>query len=504
MQKEIGSFPLAPHVRFKLTKAGFTTLEDLKGITERQLCNEANLTYEETREVFHQLFSNSIDYAESDKEKHEDFAYQFFSAFDLSKNEKDVAAIITFSQKVDEMIGGGIHTKKLTEICGPSGIGKTQICLQLSVNVQIPESCGGVGGEAIYIDTEGSFIVERLLDIASATVEHIDLINARHEGEGQKKKLNIEDILKGIHYYRCQDYVELLAIVNILPDFLERHSKVRLVIVDSIAFPFRYGYDENFGLRTKLLNSIGQSFMRLASKYNLAVVLTNQMTTKMDEFHGSNLVPSLGENWGHVCSMRLLLLWEKDQRNVLLYKSSWKKDSKVPFKITALKQNILSFFKTVFMLTNEFMWTSLLEYKMKLVLKEAVWKNRIEAVFYIKTWIFLLQKDPDWAVNSFYLTIAFEENVLLTAMSDVAFFTPLKHGVDGYYSSHIFSFFRRGSLENCGFSEGSCSFQMHTFVSFSVDYGRFLLYVEKFTVSFFFFFLHLFTLLIVIMAQLAL
>ncbi|XP_013773850.1 DNA repair protein RAD51 homolog 3-like [Limulus polyphemus] len=337
MQKEIGSFPLAPNVRFKLTKAGFTTLEDLKGITQRELCNEANLTYEETGEVLHLLFKDSVGSAGSDKEKHEDFTHKFYSAFDMSKNEKGVAAIVTFSQKVDEMIGGGIHTKKITEICGPPGIGKTQICLQLSVNVQIPESCGGVGGEAIYIDTEGSFIVERLLDIASATVNHFYSgvqENISQEEKARRKNLILEDILKGIHYYRCQDYVELLAVVNILSDFLEQHSKVRLVIVDSIAFHFRYGFDDNLGLRTKLLNSIGQSFMRLATKYNLAVVLTNQMTTKMNEFRGGNLVPSLGENWGHVCSVRLLLLWDKKERHVLLYKSSWRKDGEVPFKIT--------------------------------------------------------------------------------------------------------------------------------------------------------------------------
>jgi len=30
-------------------------------------------------------------------------------------------------------------------------IGKTQICMQLCVNVQIPECLGGLGGQAVYI-----------------------------------------------------------------------------------------------------------------------------------------------------------------------------------------------------------------------------------------------------------------------------------------------------------------------------------------------------------------
>ena len=44
--------------------------------------------------------------------------------------------------------------------------------MQLAVDVQIPECFGGVEGEAVYIDTEGSFLAERLADIAEVTVKH--------------------------------------------------------------------------------------------------------------------------------------------------------------------------------------------------------------------------------------------------------------------------------------------------------------------------------------------
>ena len=44
--------------------------------------------------------------------------------------------------------------------------------IQLSVDVQIPECFGGIEGEAIYIDTEGSFIVDRVVDMAKAAVNH--------------------------------------------------------------------------------------------------------------------------------------------------------------------------------------------------------------------------------------------------------------------------------------------------------------------------------------------
>ena len=41
--------------------------------------------------------------------------------------------------------------------------------MQLSVNVQLPENLGGLNGQCVYIDTEGSFISKRTIEIAKAT-----------------------------------------------------------------------------------------------------------------------------------------------------------------------------------------------------------------------------------------------------------------------------------------------------------------------------------------------
>jgi len=56
--------------------------------------------------------------------------------------------------------------------------------MQLSVDVQIPVSFGGNAGQAVYIDTEGSFVVERLVDIAKATIRHCHLIAGIRQHEG--------------------------------------------------------------------------------------------------------------------------------------------------------------------------------------------------------------------------------------------------------------------------------------------------------------------------------
>lgn len=49
------------------------------------------------------------------------------SALELLKAEQLQGYIVTFCAKVDAMLGGGIPLAKITEVCGPPGVGKTQI-----------------------------------------------------------------------------------------------------------------------------------------------------------------------------------------------------------------------------------------------------------------------------------------------------------------------------------------------------------------------------------------
>ena len=77
----------------------------------------------------------------------------------------------------------------LPEIAGKAGMGKTQICLQLCATVQVstvyelrsqtlrkmggqllsqvPAELGGLGGRAVYLDTEGDFCGERMAEVQS-------------------------------------------------------------------------------------------------------------------------------------------------------------------------------------------------------------------------------------------------------------------------------------------------------------------------------------------------
>ncbi|KAI2584257.1 RAD51 paralog C, partial [Homo sapiens] len=150
------------------------------------------------------------------------------TALELLEQEHTQGFIITFCSALDDILGGGVPLMKTTEICGAPGVGKTQLCMQLAVDVQIPECFGGVAGEAVFIDTEGSFMVDRVVDLATACIQHLQLIAEKHKGEEHRKALEdftLDNILSHIYYFRCRDYTELLAQVYLLPDFLSEHSK---------------------------------------------------------------------------------------------------------------------------------------------------------------------------------------------------------------------------------------------------------------------------------------
>jgi RAD51-like protein 2 len=56
---------------------------------------------------------------------------------------------------------------------GVPGVGKTQLGMQLALDVQIPTDLGGLESSAVYIDTEGSLMPTRVEQMAVALHRHI-------------------------------------------------------------------------------------------------------------------------------------------------------------------------------------------------------------------------------------------------------------------------------------------------------------------------------------------
>eukprot|EP00128_Syssomonas_multiformis_P014588 Colp12_sorted_trinity150504_noHs@29739 len=301
------TFPFSPTIRTKLLKAGFKTAGDVLEVGPITLSQEIGVSREEAVEAIQILRTGEAEHNELEKAP---------TALALLGQLEASVAITTACAELDHMLGGGVPLRKLTELCGAPGVGKTQIGIQLAVNVQIPRECGGVEGHAVYIDSEGSFMAERAADMAAAMARHLRAVHGV-----RASSVTCEGLLKHIHCFRVHHCTEQLAVLYVLEDFLREHSKVRLIVVDSIAFHFRHDFS-NMMLRTRLLAQCALQLLRLAATYNCAVVLTNQMTTKLDgPANRSRLVPALGESWGHASTNRVLLYWNQGRRCATLFKS---------------------------------------------------------------------------------------------------------------------------------------------------------------------------------------
>jgi RAD51-like protein 2 len=160
MYRHVTSLPIPNEFKSKLVKNGVESLNELANLKPTDLIKDFGFSKNDVADLNETLNL----YQTSTKP---------LTLYDLLKEQEQRKHLhlSTLSKSFDEILGGGIPLGKITEICGVAGVGKTQICMQMCVNVQIPEKYGGLGGKAIYIDTEGSFISKRVVEIANAVID---------------------------------------------------------------------------------------------------------------------------------------------------------------------------------------------------------------------------------------------------------------------------------------------------------------------------------------------
>jgi DNA-repair protein XRCC3 len=223
----------------------------------------------------------------------------FIKAVDTLADEKKSGPLSMGCSVLDSWLRGGLLVSSLTEIAGISSAGKTQICLQLALTVQLPRNIGGLDGQAVYICTEDAFPNRRLYQLAEMFCRnHLDL--------GHSSKFYTDRIF----VTHCSTAAALEGILDHkVPNMVAQYN-VRLIVVDSIAALFRSDYDaDQIYTRSKLLLSIGMKLKTLAHRYKAVVVIVNQVTGTLSlPFQDtSSIKPSLGETWACQINTRLMV-----------------------------------------------------------------------------------------------------------------------------------------------------------------------------------------------------
>jgi DNA-repair protein XRCC3 len=210
---------------------------------------------------------------------------------------------------IDSAINGGLRAEGITEFSGESSSGKTQVVLQLLLQVQLPEEHKGLGGGAFFLSTEGDVPMRRLRQLATS-------MHKRHSSLFK----DVHSIMENIFVENVHSIEDLYKALDERLPHLLRQQNVKLVVIDSIAALFRgevTGCVEDLTQRSALLLHMGATMKRLSHQYQLPFVVVNQVN---DVFSNSNsssaafassssrqVAPAMGLSWSHCVNARIMV-----------------------------------------------------------------------------------------------------------------------------------------------------------------------------------------------------
>ncbi len=261
----------------KLKESGYDTLLSLAVSSPAELVEAGGLTEATARKAI--------------KSARDAMNMGFESGDEVLEKRKNVLKITTSSKALDNIFGGGIESGAITECYGEFSSGKSSLAHQLAVNVQLPNDKGGADGMVIWLDTESTFRPERIKQIAEA------------------KGLDPLFILKNIKVARCFNSDHQMLLAEKVEDLIKESNAIKLVIVDSLMSHFRADFSGRGQLadRQQKLNKHLHTLQKLATSYNVAVYVTNQVMARPDIFFGDPTTAVGGHIVGHNSTYRVYL-----------------------------------------------------------------------------------------------------------------------------------------------------------------------------------------------------
>ncbi|XP_078172093.1 RAS associated with diabetes protein 51 isoform X2 [Carex rostrata] len=253
-QEEIDDVQQGPIPVEQLQTSGIAAV-DVKKLKDAGLCTVEAVAYSPRKEL---LQIKGISDAKVDKiieAASKLVPLGFTSASQLHAQRLEIIQITSGSRELDKILEGGIETGSITELYGEFRSGKTQLCHTLCVTCQLPLDQGGGEGKALYIDAEGTFRPQRLLQIA---------------------------------------------------------DRFALMIVDSATALYRTDFSGRGELSARQMHlaKFLRSLQKLADEFGVAVVITNQVVSQVDGsamFAGPQVKPIGGNIMAHASTTRLAL-----------------------------------------------------------------------------------------------------------------------------------------------------------------------------------------------------
>jgi len=296
----------------KLKAAGICTVKGIQMVTKKKLCNIKGLSEAKVDKMKEAVIK--VCGANSG----------FRTALQQSLSRKNIFRISTGSNELNKLLGGGLESMAITEVFGEFRTGKTQLSHTLCVTTQLPGEGGFTGGKIIYIDTENTFRPDRLRPVAD------------------RYNLDQDAVLDNVLYaraYTSEQQMELLDFV--CAKFHEEPGVFKLLIVDSLMALFRVDFSGRGELaeRQQSLAQMLSKLQKISEEYNVAVLVTNQMTSDPGatmSFQADPKKPIGGNIVAHASTTRISLRKGRGELRIAkIYDSPDLPESEATFAITA-------------------------------------------------------------------------------------------------------------------------------------------------------------------------
>lgn len=204
-------------------------------------------------------------------------------AHELVGRKQNRIKISSGSVELDNLLGGGFFSGRVTEVYGESGSGKTQLCFQLCVNYQLNSKDDR---DIVYVDTVGKFRPERIAEIY-----------------GNKK----EEIFKRISSVRARTWTQQIDVLNKINKITSKN--VGLLIIDTVTdnLVLEFESEKNFKDRQVALSKHLHELAVTAINKDIAVVVTNTVRNRIQTDGNVFIVETGGNTISQGVHLRLRL-----------------------------------------------------------------------------------------------------------------------------------------------------------------------------------------------------
>ena len=306
---------LSPKNILKLREQNLTTLEDLSELSVVQLKTLLSTTENKASQIL----------TEARKSLPPFKAYSGLELVELAKTQQYLPL---GCKALQALFGGaGLQCGTITEVYGAFASGKSQMGFTSLIRAVLPKPFG-LGGSGIYVDTEGTFNIKRISEIAQF-FSHI---------------MPLKDILENIRVIKPKKSSEQIQIIK---SFLENNSSgyysylkltkpVKALVVDSLTAHFRAQYLGRGVLaeRQQRLNQHLRDLHQFSTQTKCAVLVINQVMGNPDPFSALGPELAIGGNIvAHSTSCRVYFRKRKNYRLATMMDSAMLPNSEVMFKL---------------------------------------------------------------------------------------------------------------------------------------------------------------------------